>query len=72
MDTGAALPLISKTTRKAVLPRAELLPTVRAYTGEAIQIVGEVLVDVQYCQQEVKQLPLIVAEGEGPPLLGRN
>ena len=30
------------------------------------------LVDVQYGQQEVKQLPLIILEGEGPPLLGRN
>lgn len=30
------------------------------------------LVDVQYNQQQAKQLPLIVVEGEGPPLLGRN
>ena len=44
----------------------------RTYTGEAIQVAGEVLVDVQYGQQEVKQLPLIVVEGEGPPLFGRN
>ena len=46
-----------------MLPKVELRPTVvilRTYTEEAIQVAGEVLVDVQYGQQEAKQLPLIV------------
>ena len=30
------------------------------------------MVNVQYGQQEVKRLPLIVVKGDGPPLLGRN
>jgi hypothetical protein len=44
----------------------------KTYTGESIQVVGELLVNVQYGQQEVKQLPLIVVQGDGPPLIGRN
>ena len=75
VDTGAALSLISQATRKALLSRAKVHPStasLRTYTGEVIRVEGEVLVDVQYGQQEAKQLPLIIVDGERPPLLGRN
>ena len=44
----------------------------RTYTNEHIQVAGELLVKVQHGQQEAKQLPLIVIQGKGPSLLGRN
>ena len=75
LDTGAAVSIISDTTRIAVFPTDKLLHSsvnLKTYTGEAIQVVGELLVNVQYGQQEGKQLPLIVVKGDGPPLLGRN
>ena len=75
LDTGAAVTIIPDTTRKAIFPTARLQHSsvnLRTYTGEPIQVVGELLVNVQYCQQEVKQLPLTVVKGDGPALLGRN
>ena len=42
------------------------------YTGEPIRVVGELLVNVQHDQQEEKQLPPLVVQGNGPPLTGRN
>ena len=75
LDKGAAVSIISDTTRKAIFPTVELQHSsvnLRTYTGEPIQVVGELLVNVQHGQQEVKQLPLIVVKGDGPSLLGRN
>ena len=53
-------------------------PTIRnvttqltTYTGEAIEILGELEVMVQYKTRE-KQLNLLVVTGEGPSLLGRD
>ena len=42
--------------------QAKLRPStvnLRTYTGEVIREEGEMLVDVQYGQQEAKQLPLL-------------
>ena len=43
----------------------------RTYTGEPRKIKGQVMVKVQHCGQEVT-LPLLVIEGTGPSLFGRN
>ena len=43
----------------------------KAYNGVRIPVFGEVHLPVVYEQQEVV-LPLIVVDGDGPPLLGRN
>ena len=75
LDTGAAVSIISDATRKALFPTAKLQHSsvnLRTYTGEPIQVAGELLVKVQHGQQEAKQLPLIVVQGKGPSLLGRN
>ena len=41
------------------------------YNGELLPIKGEIQVDVRY-KDQTKTLPLIVAEGNGPSLMGRN
>ena len=43
----------------------------KAYDGVEIPVYGDVCLSVTYDQQE-KVLPLIVVDGDGPPLLGRN
>ena len=43
----------------------------RMYTGEHIPVVGEMITQVQYGSQ-AKELGLIVVQGEGPSLFGRN
>ena len=43
----------------------------KAYNGVRIPVYGEVHLPVVYEQQEL-MLPLIVVDGDGPPLLGRN
>ena len=43
----------------------------KAYNGVQIPVYGEVHLPVVYEQQELV-LPLIVVDGDGPPLLGRN
>ena len=43
----------------------------KGYSGVEIPVYGEVYLPVTYDQQEMI-LPLIVVDGDGPPLLGRN
>ena len=43
----------------------------RIYTGETIQVVGELSVKVEYYGQNAV-LPLLVVQKEGPSLIGRN
>ena len=75
LDTGAAVSLISLNTKNAFFPEVPLQQSrvnLRTYTGEQIEVKGEILVDVQYGQQAAEQLPLVVVKGEGPSLFGRN
>ena len=44
----------------------------RTYTGEVMPVVGEATVDALYADQPSKTLPLVVVNGQGPSLLGRN
>jgi hypothetical protein len=44
----------------------------KTYTGEPMRIVGEVMVCVCYKDQQPQELPLVIVEGSGPILLGRN
>ena len=74
VDTGASLSLINKHTYENLLGGNELEEnhtTLQTYTGEKIKVLGEQNVTVKYSDQE-HVLPLIVVEGKGPPLLGRN
>ena len=77
LDTGATLSVISEQTYHKLFSTGKA-PTLRnvmtqltIYTGEAIEILGEVEVTVQYKSQE-KSLNLLVVTEEGPSLLGRD
>ena len=43
----------------------------KTYTGERIDVIGELMVNVSHHQQS-ESLPLIMVDEEGPPLIGRN
>ena len=74
LDTGASISIISRRTWETKFPDTVLkesnLP-LKTYTGEKLQVLGELPVTVCHNGQEF-QLPLVVVEGQGPPLFGRN
>ena len=77
IDTGASVSIISQQTFKELWGQ-DSHPALqhcgirlRTCTGELLPIKGETQVEVHY-KDQVKTLPLIVAEGNGPSLMGRN
>ena len=74
LDTGSAVSLVSEHTFKSKWPDTHLqISTVklRTYSNESLQVLGQVEAKIQYNEQSV-QLPLIVVEGNGPSLFGRD
>ena len=74
LDTGAAVSVISPQTKAQMFPQSTLTDctlTLTTYTGELLEVVGQILVEVKHGRQ-VKQLPLYVVKGDGPSLMGRN
>ena len=74
VDTGAALSVISETTRLAIFPEDTLHPStliLKTYTDEHLKVTGTLNVRVRYGDQKQK-LVLVVVAGNGPSLLGRN
>lgn len=69
IDTGASLSVISESTYKKTW--MEFKHKLRTYTGEIIpvKVTREVL--VKHNGQN-KVFPLVITEGEGPSLMGRN
>ena len=74
VDTGAAVSIISEKTKKTLYPTVSLTaPSVvlRTYTGEAMSVLGEMKVKVEY-QEQSHDLTLMVVKGDGPNLFGRD
>ena len=77
VDTGASVSVVGEEVFKSVRlgeKVLELQPSVvqlRSYTGEEIPVRGSALVSVAHNGQSAT-LPLIVTEGNGPSLIGRN
>ncbi len=74
VDTGAALSVISETTRLEVFPNDTLHPSnliLKTYTDEHMKVTGTINMRVAYGNQKQK-LVLVVVAGDGPSLLGRN
>ena len=74
VDTGAAVLVISEKTYKGLFPNLTLKEApmgLKTYTGERIPVLGEVVVEVSY-QQQNHQLSLIVVKGKGHNLYGRD
>jgi len=77
IDTGASVSIISEQTFNKLWSREDC-PTLedcgiklRTYTGELLPVKGQFQVNVGY-KDQTKNLTLIVAEGNGPSLMGRN
>ena len=78
VDTGAVVSLISESTymrvwpqvRRPALEKSGIL--LRTYTGEGINVVGKICVDVQHEGQNHRSLDLLVVQGRGPSLIGRD
>ena len=74
LDTGASVSIVSYGTVKEIFPNARLVPSeimLRTYSGEHLKVEAEMVATVKYGTQ-TEQLTLIVVEGNGPLLLGRN
>lgn len=77
VDTGASMSIISDSTYRtlqtaphtAALQKSEVKLT--TYTGENVPVLGSVDVTVTYGTQ-VKELSVLVVQGNGPSLLGRD
>ncbi|KAK4328659.1 hypothetical protein Pmani_000967 [Petrolisthes manimaculis] len=76
VDTGASVSVMSEEEFKKLDGcTASLRPSLRefrTYTGENIAVLGVTDVKVWIANHEELNLPLIVAKGQGPGLLGRN
>ena len=74
VDTGASLSLMAQATFSELWPGRSLDKSevkLQGYSQEPIKVVGSTAVKVTY-EGQTAQLPLIVVEGNGPTLLGRN
>ena len=75
VDTGASLSIVSEHTyNELFLVLGPLTPSnvnLVTYTGEKLKVLGSLNVQVQYNSQCLT-LPLLVVQGTGPSLLGRN
>ena len=75
LDTGAAVSLISKATWSQQLHSPELQASdlkLQSYPNRNLPVLGCCTVDARIQNAERVHLPLIVVEGEGPSLFGRN
>ena len=74
IDTGAALSIISEETRRKIFPDEPLRDSsifLKTYTGERIRLMGQLNLSVGYEGQK-QNLVMLVVEGNGPSLYGRN
>ncbi|XP_078077467.1 serine/threonine-protein kinase WNK1-like [Mustelus asterias] len=77
VDPGAAVSVIGETVFNKIrtgpqpLALTKISARLRTYTGEPLKMMGTTHVPVAYGKQLVR-LPLMVVEGSGPSLLGRN
>ena len=74
LDTGAAVTLISSKTDRTLFPDKPLLQSTAAlstYSGAPLKVLGQRDVEVVVEGQKAT-LPLVVVEGEGPSLFGRD
>ena len=73
LNTGASLSLINETMFKKLFTSGQRPnPTnvrLRTYTGDEVQVIGSVDIEVDY---ESQTSTLLVVKGNGPNLFGRN
>ncbi len=75
LDTGAAVSVLPEEILKIKFPQSKLQPstvTLKTYSGEVLESLGELPVTVQYEDQKCSDLAMIVVKGDSPCLFGRN
>ena len=75
VDTGASMSLMPVSTFKTLWPRRGLQQSdvrLRTYSKNPIPVVGSCVVVVEYNGQTASQMLLVIVEGSGPTLMGRN
>ena len=71
LDTGAAASLVSEDRQKLHWPEHQLQEStarLKTYSGEHLEVLGNIDVKVEYGEQRVT-VPLLVVKGGGPSLL---
>ena len=74
LDTGASYSVITKRNFEECFSELEIKPSpikLRTYTDDEVKIHGQIQVKVSYRDQAFT-LPLLVVDGSGPPLMGRD
>ena len=77
LDTGAASSLITYQTYQSIQKESVISPieqskaSLKTYTGHSIPVKGSTTIKARY-ENQVAELSILVVEGEGPNLLGRN
>ena len=74
LDIGAAVSLLPYTIYQSQfnhIPLKMTMARLKTYSGEPLALRGQISVKVKK-GETVVQLPLLVVEGQGPPLMGRN
>ena len=74
LDTGAGVSVISEETYKKHFSGTPLMPSntrLRAYTGQTLKVHGQLIAHLKY-QDQSADVPLLVVEGSGPSLFGRD
>ncbi len=73
VDTGAGVSIAPESLMETLQPPVELQKTnivLKTYTGQPVPVRGSISVDVDYGEQHVRNLKLLVVKGSGPSLLG--
>ena len=74
IDTGAAVSLISESTRKSLFPTPQLSKSSVAlctYSSEPLTVLGQLSVQV-CCKDYMDTHSLLVVKGDGSNLIGRD
>ena len=75
LDTGSSVSVMNHTDFKQHFGSTELNTSnhvLGSYSGHRIPVVGECAVTVRVNNCQCDDLPLVVVQGQGPPLLGRS
>ena len=74
IDTGASVSLVSRATYQQLFKDKRMEESglqLKTYGGQSLKVVGSLMVNVCHGNQTA-ELPLVVVEGHGPSLLGRD
>ena len=75
VDTGAGVSIAPESVLSSLQPSVSLQPSnvvLKRYTGQCVPVKGVASVDVTYNQKHFQNLNLLIVEGSGPSLLGRD